>query len=78
MKMSQEKILLGSNSSRKPSSVKSCLEGWHLNSDKSELNCTKASSTGLLAILILFFIHCLINGQQIRKHSIYLYISSPV
>lgn len=76
MKMSQEKILLGNNSSCKPGSVKSCLEGWHPNSDKSEHNCTKASSTGLLPILILFFIHYSKNDQQ--KHSIYLYVSSPI
>lgn len=37
MKMSQEKNL-GNNSSCKSSSVKSCLEEWHLNSDKSKLH----------------------------------------
>lgn len=70
MKMSQEKILLGNNSYCKPSSVKSCLEGWHLNSDKSELNCTKVSSTGLLAILIFF--HSLFNQWSANKKAQYL------
>lgn len=68
--MSQEKIL-SNNSSCKPRSVKSCLGGWHLNSDKSKLNCTKASSTGLLAILILFF-YSLFNQPPATKKAQYL------